>query len=110
LITVLQGDQNAARNLAARRIMPGDKQIGDHRDGFSVRQTLAVGFGGQQCGNEIVSRVLGAPGSQLVHIVLHLDDRGGGIGDLFGRHDHEHRAQRFGPLREHRIVTVRNAE
>jgi hypothetical protein len=31
LVAVLQRDQDAARNLTARRIMTCNKQIGDHR-------------------------------------------------------------------------------
>jgi len=110
LVAVLQRDEDAARNLTARRIVSCDKQIGDHRHGFCVGETLAVRLGRQQRGDEVVSRIPGAPGRQFVDVALHFGDRSGGVGDLFGSHDPEHRAERFGPFREHRIVTVGNSE
>ena len=57
-VAVLQGHQNAAGYLTPGRIVTGHKQIGDHRNGLTVGEALAVGLGCQQRSDEIASRSL----------------------------------------------------
>ncbi len=107
---MLQGHQNAAGYLAPGRIVAGDKQVRDHVDGFGVGQALTVCLGGTQCSDEIAARILSATCRQPVDIGLQLRDRLRRVGDLFRRHDEEHRAQRLGPFPEHLDIGVRYAE
>ena len=81
---MLKGHQSAAGNLTPGRIMAGDKQIRDHVDRFGVGQALTVCLGGEQCGDEIVSRVIRAACRQFVDISLQLGDRLRRVRDLFG--------------------------
>jgi hypothetical protein len=74
LVTVLQCHQYAAWDLTTHRIVGCDKEIGDHRDGLLMREALAFGLRGQQCSDEIGSRVAIAPACQLIDIGLKLSD------------------------------------
>ena len=105
-----QGHQGAAGYLATGRIMPGDKQVGDHVDGFGTRQALTVSLGGAQCRDEIAARVFRARCRQRVDVGLQLGDRLSRVRNLLGCHDEEHGAQGVRPLPEYLDVGIRYTE